>query len=206
LNKEIFPTKLDHKFISAALFSLAWAGVAAMALKTLTTPIFDPDLWWHLAAGRQMVEMHTILKTDIFSHSMYGLSWINFDWFGEVLIYLVVKWFGFGALYWGKFLLAAGSLTALFSILRARGLKGPSLCFLTEVGFFILRGRLFDRFELVTLVLLPVFIFILLEGRRLDPSRRRNASWLLFGLMIAWVNIHPGFAHLIGRLCWYWFR
>lgn len=45
------------------------------------------DYYWHISAGKYMVNNHTILAKDIFSWIMYNKTWISHEWLFEIIIY-----------------------------------------------------------------------------------------------------------------------
>ncbi len=54
------------------------------------TPGSDPDLWWHLKVG------HDVLKTgiqfkDIYSYTLSGYEWIDHEWLLNVCMYIFYK-------------------------------------------------------------------------------------------------------------------
>jgi hypothetical protein len=42
--------------------------------------IEEPDTWWHLAAGRWMVEHRAVPRTDVLSYTLTDSAWINLQW------------------------------------------------------------------------------------------------------------------------------
>jgi len=55
------------------------------------SPPHDADMWWHLAAGREMVEQGKILTTDIFSYTHYGEKWTNAFWLSDIVLFVAYK-------------------------------------------------------------------------------------------------------------------
>src|SRR3954451_16082475 len=51
-----------------------------------TTLLSDPDTFWHIAAGRWILEHGTVPLSDPFSHSMPGAPWMAHEWLSEVVI------------------------------------------------------------------------------------------------------------------------
>lgn len=52
----------------------------------LSFPLSDTDLWWHLAAGRSMVEAQSWLRADPFCRSSAGTPWIDLHWGFQLLV------------------------------------------------------------------------------------------------------------------------
>ena len=55
----------------------------------VSRPIWDIDLFWHIAAGRFFLENGGIPTTDIFSPIDPDLTWVTFQWLYQVLVYLL---------------------------------------------------------------------------------------------------------------------
>src|SRR5687767_10958892 len=58
----------------AGLVLILLAGAAAL------TPVADSDIWWHLAAGREMIARRGFLWVDPFSLGARGRPWIDLHW------------------------------------------------------------------------------------------------------------------------------
>lgn len=57
------------------------------AAAALSFPLSDTDLWWHLAAGRAMIEAGTWLRVDPFCLSSLGTPWIDLHWGFQLLVH-----------------------------------------------------------------------------------------------------------------------
>src|SRR5215475_7883389 len=68
------------------------------AMFILHPVIFDPDVWWHVQAGKWIVEHGTLPITDPFSAFGEGKSWIAYSWLFEVGMYELVHVFGESAI------------------------------------------------------------------------------------------------------------
>ena len=51
--------------------------------------ILDPDMWWHMKVGEQIVETGELPRTDEFSYTTDHHAWIPHQWLPEVTIYQV---------------------------------------------------------------------------------------------------------------------
>lgn len=163
-----------------ALFSLA-------ARETV-----DPDLWWHLATGRYVVETGQIPRQDVFSYTVPDHPWITHEWLAEVII---VGLYRFGNL-WGRgldaLLLATSALvTATFALVYLQCEARPH-----GAVFGVLLGALTSavtwgpRPQMWTMAGLALWGLLL---RRYRTVRRRRVLWLYPLLTALWVNLHSGF-------------
>ena len=60
-------------------------GLAVLAALLGAGAWFQPsvagsDLWWHLAAGREIWEKHSVPTTDHFSFTFAGQPWMHHEW------------------------------------------------------------------------------------------------------------------------------
>lgn len=170
---------------------LLWAAASAVALKSLLTRLFEPDLWWHLALARQMVAQGQVTRADAFSHTFLGAPYINFEWLAQLGFYGAWAAGGMAGIYVLKIaacVAVAGLCAALF---RSWGGRGVPLAVLWWAAFWTLRPRLNERPELATLLALPVLL-LLVRVAMTSPQRRRAVSLAGFALMIVWSNAHGG--------------
>jgi len=65
--------------------------LAVFAGATFTWPLSDTDLWWHLAAGREMVDRMAWLRTDPFCASSLGTPWIDLHWGFQLLVLAIQR-------------------------------------------------------------------------------------------------------------------
>src|ERR1044071_8326036 len=63
-----------------ALFSM----VFVLAVRQSVS--IDPDLWWHLKAGQQIIDTRSIPHTDDYSFTKQGTEWVAHEWLSEVII------------------------------------------------------------------------------------------------------------------------
>jgi len=176
--------------------SARWPAAAALftgAFVVGLAPPTDGDVWWHLAAGREMLRTRTLLTTDPFSVSAGGRSWVDVHWLFQVATYGVFCLGGVTGLVLAKCLLVAtGALLLGKAVEREAGSRATlpfAVAFLSVV--FAARSLLLLRPVIVTLVLLALF-FAQLE------RFRRDRQWLallpLPLLQIAWANVQGLFA------------
>jgi hypothetical protein len=161
----------------------------------------DTDTWWHLAAGRWMVENQQILKVDVFSHTRLGSAWEYPGWLIQIPMYLIYDKFGPGGLNIWTALIVTMAFAILWPILRGGPfLRAALILFAATVSAVYWSARP----HLITFLLSAVFI-VVFEHFRLLPERSRPLLALLLPIMmILWVNSHGGF--IIGFLIWgvYW--
>src|SRR5580698_5304443 len=53
--------------------------------------IAEPDIWWHLRNGEQIVQHHVIPRVDTYSFGAAGAPWMDIEWLAEVPYYLAYR-------------------------------------------------------------------------------------------------------------------
>src|SRR5436190_17219043 len=83
--------------------SLAWGCLLACAAATTgLSPAADGDIWWHLAAGREMVLRGALLFADPFSVSGAGRPWVDVHWLFQLAVFGLHRACGLAGLVWAK--------------------------------------------------------------------------------------------------------
>jgi hypothetical protein len=179
--------------IRGLALTLIWLVFAWAVVVYSLHPIHDGDTWWHLAEGRAMVERHQLLRSDIFSHTLHGAPWINFEWATEIGAYLTVKLFGLRGLIFLKAGLGLIALTLLVRLLMIMGARSIVLFLLTWLGYHVLQVRLCTRVELLSFIFMPALLLLIKRARAGIFSK-----WIplfTFALFVVWANTHGGFAY-----------
>jgi hypothetical protein len=180
---------MDRAAASVLLTRFGWplllaVGVASAGL----LPVSDGDVWWHLAAGREMVERGALLFTDPFSVSAAGRPWVDVHWLFQLGSYAVYAALGLAGLVWVKCaLVASGACLLLAALKRDRFAAWAKPLFVTLLVAALLASRhlLLVRPVIVTLFCLALF-FYQLERYRFDGKPWRLAS--LAVVQISWAN------------------
>lgn len=160
------------------------AVAAALSLRRLD----DFDTWWHLAAGRWIVNEGSVPSTDTLSFTVPDHAWTNLQWLYDVCLYALYSVGGETALVVAA---AAGFTIAIWLCLRVALLKLEEVpaALLTLWGVLVLEERFIIRPEMVSFPLLALTIWLLVTAGR-DSGRR---LWMLAPLMVVWVNSHSLF-------------
>lgn len=148
----------------------------------------DGDTYWHVAAGRWILEHGTVPLVDHFSHTMPGAPWTAHEWLAEVIFALVQHaggWTFVVAIAALAFAVAIGMLTrALLHWFE------PIYAFLFgALAIFMSAGHALARPHLLAMPLMMAWA-IELAGA---ADRRRAPSLWLLPVMVLWANLHAGF-------------
>ena len=176
---------------------------AALLLSGIfATEIADTDSWWHLAAGRYMLEQGRLPVPDPFSYtselgdpSYPGEETVRrfnltHEWLAQIVWYVIYLAGGFPALVlWKACLLgfvcaAAGYLAAERS---GSFLAGIAAAFAAAPVLTMFSA---GRPALLTFFFVAVFVVILERHR---SGRADRLVWLLAPLELLWANCHGGF-------------
>ncbi len=164
------------------LVILLFLGILGRAMREAN----DPDMWWHLATGRQIVTQQEIPREDPFSYTMAGTRWYTHEWLTEVGMYALYQLGGKAALIFVAALLIALTFWLVYLQCAAR----PHVAvFLVLAGAFASSVSWGVRPQILTMAGLALFSLLL-------ERYRRGARWplLLFPALIAlWTNLHAGF-------------
>lgn len=165
----------------------------------LTTPVTDPDFWWHLASGRWMWERGELLHADPFAFTsaafpsvVAGSFAFTQYWLAELLMHGINAAAGLE----GAILLRAAVFTLLFFFLY-RLLRGVGAGMLAAVLLLALANRAIvhelgyigDRPQMWS-SLFFVATLLLCQHQR---EGRRVALVALPLLMLLWSNMHGGY-------------
>lgn len=148
----------------------------------------DPDIYWHLAAGRWILENGTLPSSDPFSHSMPGAAWTVQSWLSEVIFALLHRAGGWGALVAliGACYAATLAIMTRFLLNRMEPIHAIGLMFVCGL---MLTSHLAARPHVLTWPLFALWV-----GAQLTASESRRAPpWWSLVVMWLWANLHGGF-------------
>jgi len=203
--------KSIRKYMPTLGLALLWTCLLAGVFWALKFPVGDMDLWWHLASGREMVESKAFLWHEVFSYTIPGEVWINFEWASQVVFYFIFKAFGYWGFFWSQLVLGLISWGLAVLVARTSGLRGALLFLIAILIFKVTQQRLIFRPEIFSLIFFPLTIFIIQKVKESaapkEFSNGKTYFWqgniplvLLFLIGILWNNLHGGFVYGLGLL------
>jgi hypothetical protein len=173
---------------------------AALAAFFCWFPITDTDIFWHLAAGREIVRTGHFLYTDPFSFTNALPQWTDIHWLFQVFVYGLYVLGGFNALIWFKLLAVAAACALLCGAVRSQRYVYAST-FVCAVLFYAARYLVCERPVLVTMVCMAAYVFLFERAREGTNAR---FLWLCVPLQMIWANsqgLYPIGIFVIGA---YW--
>ena len=148
------------------------------------------DLWWHLAAGREIWEQHAVPTTDHFSFTFAGQPWMHHEWLwgaGYWLLYRLAP----DAVAWANLALLFAVFGVGFWVARRHTgstiAAGAALWAAAATSFWFLDIR-------------PHEVTLLFVGLVLLTRDRTWARWAWAPLMVLWCNLHGGFVFGLGAI------
>src|SRR5215204_1557676 len=148
----------------------------------------DPDLWWHLKTGRQIIDTRSIPHTDDFSFTKQGSEWVAHEWLSEVVMEGIYRLSGLVGLVTVFSVIIVIALWLTYRRCEGKPYAAGIAILLAAAASSPLFGI---RPQMLTLLLASTYI-VLLE--RFNPKERSRRLWWVVPMMLLWVNLHAGFA------------
>jgi hypothetical protein len=180
---------------------LAWAALPVLlpVIAALATRMRAIDLAYHVRLGEQILSTHALPRTDSFTFSVPGRSWVDQQWLAQVALALLHRGGAWGTLLVGRAALSAGAFLFVFLACRAVGLATRTSSLLTLAGFVVAVPVLAMRPQLLAVLLFSIALWAVM-GRRHHPAR----LWVLPAVTLFAANVHGSFPLfvLLGFLAW----
>ena len=178
------------RFVSGieGLFALTAAALAFATVLFAPAILAGGDAYWHIAAGRWMLENRAILRIDPFSFTFAGHPWRTQEWLAEAamaLAFIGAGWKGLALL----FATAAGLTAGLLVRHLSRQISGIGLIAGAVVALACAAAGLAAEPLLLALPLLEMWTAELVFARR----QGRRPAWIVLALMPVWANLHASF-------------
>ncbi len=169
-----------------------FAFVFLLAAPAFLGPPQNPDLFWHLSAGKRIVLSHAVPRADFLSWSMAGQPWTDFEWLTQAVYFLLYSKYGLAGLQALKLLFFGGTAAFVFLLLR---LYGIGICF--PAAFSVWAAAMLPcldvRADNATMFFFTAELYFL-ERLRLKGTSGGKLRIFLFALpaFILWTNLHAG--------------
>ena len=93
--------------------ALLIVGCAGLSAFFSYFPLTDGDIFWHLAAGREMIAHKHFLRVDPFSFTLQSPPWTDLHWLFQLIVYGLYTLGGYTALLGFKLIVIALSVFLL---------------------------------------------------------------------------------------------
>jgi hypothetical protein len=182
--------------------TLLWIFAVSILALYVTTPILDPDLWWHIAIGRWIIANHEVPIVEQWNYFGLGKPFTAYSWLFEICVALIYDSTGILGLFVTKIVLAlilAFTLCLLMSRLAGDyfiGLLLGSLSFISCYNHFTLRP------QSITWVLFAILLLVV--NKAFEKDRIFPEAISVFFILMLWANLHiTAIFGLIVILFWY---
>ncbi len=157
----------------------------------------NPELWWQILSGRQMLAAWQPRLHDIYSYTAYGNPMRDDEWLAEVVTTL---WYGAAGV-WGllamKLLLAGATMACLAYAFAETGASARVQRLMLIFTALALAPNMQFRPQLFT------FAILAFEMALLARETYRGHSpmlWVMVPVFALWANLHAGFVAGLGAL------
>ena len=147
-------------------------------------PITDTDIFWHLAAGREMILHRHFLQTDPFSFTLASPKWIDLHWIFQLAVYGLYSIGRLKALIVFKALMVA-CVSCILCLIRRDKPYILISAFCTALLFFEARYLILMRPVLITMLCMSLYIFLFEQVRQ---GGKKTWLWLCLPLQMVWTN------------------
>jgi hypothetical protein len=161
----------------------------------------DPDAWWHIKVGQDILQTHHWPTTDSYSFTAASTMWIAYEWFGEIVLGSVAKLGGIV----GLFILLTATASIVVLVLYYYGALRSGNCKAGFVAAGLMCSLIFLSFSMRPQMFGYLFLTLLLVVLEWFRKGVTWPLWTLPGLFLAWVNTHGSFIVGIGVLVVYLF-
>lgn len=179
-----------------SLPALIFVLLSLVAFWSASARFQDPDMWWHMKVGEQIVQSGELPRTDEFSYTTDSHAWIPHEWLAEISIYAAYRLGGTSGLMLWLCLTGSVLLGSLYLFCAAYSGNAKVALLGGLIGWF------FGTISLAVRPLLLGHIFLIATMALVHLGRTRDARWLwgLAPLFAMWVNCHGSFAFGLAAL------
>ncbi|CAN7430014.1 hypothetical protein [Bosea sp. LjRoot237] len=169
--------------------SLLAAAIMATILLVRTPALLqDPDSWWHIRVGLDMLATRVFPTIDSYSHSFAGQPWIAKEWLSQALLALAYKGAGWNGVVLA--IVAAISLTVFLLAWQFGEALKPSIALALALSLALLSAFVFTaRPHVFTLPIIVVWTACLFRS----AGAGRPPGFGLLVLLWLWANLHASF-------------
>lgn len=170
----------------------AWVWFGAWIYVVLVTNggflLNDSDTYWQIATGQWILDHGAMPRSDVYSFTKFGESWISSSWLAQVVFAGAYRTFGWA----GPVSITAAAAASTFALLTSilcRRMSAACAIAIVFVALLVSVTHLFVRPHVLVLPLMLVWAHGLLSA----SERREAPSFWLLPLLALWANLHGGF-------------
>lgn len=148
----------------------------------------DPDIWWHVHIGRDIVAKAAVPYVDAYSYTFAGAPWIAKEWLAQVVLGTAHDVGGWSGVMLVAVFAVAAALALLFREL-SRSLHPLVAAAVVATVAAALTAVAIARPHIFTFPLMVILTASLFRA----SAEGRPPSWLLLGVVVLWANLHGSF-------------
>ncbi len=152
-------------------------------------PHFDNDFGWHYRCGEKIVKEGLVCQGGEFTYFLPNYHWANPNFLYDILIYLILTWFGF----WGLAILGSLIFTAIVFILYFKSGLSPVIKIPLIYLIIFLSWDVFAlgfRSQILSLLFVLLTLYLIFLS---DEKRDFKKLIYLIPIFLIWANAHGGF-------------
>jgi hypothetical protein len=169
----------------------------SVPLITLSQPVLDPDIWWHLRTGQWVMEHGWVPASDPFSTFGSGRPWMAYSWLFEIVSYEIFRGLGLLGILLFRAVMIYAVAVALHRLLITREPRFVRTACLLAAAFVALLTIGTERPWHFTVLFSILTVGAIEEIRQ---GQRTRAIWVLPLIFALWANIHIQFVIGLGFL------
>jgi hypothetical protein len=177
-----------------------WALVAVvLPMVVVVGYLSTVDLAYHIRAGDFMLSSQSLLRTDTFSFTSNGSSWLNQQWGAQIVLSLVFKGLGWAGLALVHAALVGTIFVFVYLACRAKGAPARISAWVSLAAFAASLVNLSLRPQLLGMALFALTLWLVVD-RKGHPGR-----FLAIPVaVVVWANVHGSFflGPLLVLLAW----
>ena len=167
--------------------------ILCMSLGMMIFSRTESDYFWHITAGKYMVNNKMILNHDVFSWYLKGTYWMSHEWLFEIILYCFYLLFGKYSLLLFTFICLFTLLLVIYLGNRKDFLKNKAFSLLWLTFAIILDVFIVGRPHMISFILLALTVYFYKD---LYDNEKSNKIYWMPLITIIWANIHGGSSNL----------
>ncbi|MGB9719857.1 MAG: tetratricopeptide repeat protein [bacterium] len=169
-----------------SLWSIVLLLIFALVFFLSLRKIYDTDIGFHLRGGEWMLANKSFHHYDQFTYTVPDNEYIAIYWFYQIIIFIVFKFFGDGAISILNSILILLFFFLIYLRLRKSSIPNWLVCILLLSSIFPFEIRFGVRPEIFTYIFMVLMLFIL----DLFYFHNKDYLFLLPLIQLFWVNLH----------------
>ena len=161
------------------------AAIVAVSILVSFRSVYEPDLGWHLAQGRENFSGR-LVRSNVFSFTYPDYRQRYTSWLTETTAYAAWQLGGDAAIQTLEALTVAAALALVYFACRVQGAALPSAAVLI-LGLFVLEPRVIPRPHLVSFAGIAACSWLI---ERAIDNRNVRPLWWAVPLVALWSNLH----------------